>query len=1312
MEIATQFDSSITLKYKYGNYFQVPIKYLYKDKDELKPIRELLLTTMDQYPSISKGLTAIYNFLMEHSVDILASEFVGYYVLVSEQSPETVFPSIVEFLSEIDKKNDIENVNKLRDTIFSVQTEIGQQLKKENDGYETIVNDQAELEQLKEIETTEPIIERSIVQYKVWRKAPVDVDIKEWRNKYGTIFPKDGIELFDQAIPSFAVPLVQYNNEDEKPIYRIYHGSSETDDTPDYDILFQLSQYSQPDVLHITVCSLEDKLQKRSELKHDSYIHCTLSLGTGILTVPSPYEKGGISRMKRYILTAFPDMDLELIDEDQIKGNFMLGGIKLCEMSLYYLIQNEPLFGKYLYIDESDGSRAEKKRINMHFKSPGYDLLDDGHPEKVSSLTATFGAMDEEFEDIAPIPTIAGKADFVRLSVSRVKSIQTLNLFIRIFSRLMGQYQEVKSDIEMAIRETLPFSCPEEVVEDGFTTTVTTTTTTTTKRTGKGKKQTESKIKNLERKAPDIYISDVSRFVSVCPAQPIIIQPDEIKEWEDMKIRSHRGGMVKRTVLKFPPEGKEQFYFVCPSDYRPFPFLKSNSLENSGMYPFIPSCQAKETNLDEELQEYTLALKNPALKKKKVGEDIAKKYFGTTSKFQDVGRKARIPDSLSNLLRTGVEPRKGMENFFSRVGMPQTPNSLIHCILYSLQYPEYMELKTPDEQEELAQTVRNDLLNRVHPSIFKQELFDLLESEIAKNFQNPNVFLDPYLYYRGLEEYFNINIFVFNLDRPLHPIPEVMDNEEGPSIEIPRYNLMHIRPNRERNTVLIVKHLGSAGEKPHCEAIVSGFMPKIDDECDECGDIEPENVEFKTMFPPGGMDEILFSLINKFMRHYVWDYPLIAVDPLLTPLEVRDCPFSVEDWEQVFKSKKLIGQRIDLYGKTRELAFEFKKSVVIVLIPPSQPLNLPIINKQYPPISEKTVRELFGPPSEITKNGLWYPVIDYSNGLFCPCVVKSKPTLSIIEPIGNNIQQEKRIENPVSDIRNVKRWASILLQLIIWLWKLGDGTKEFLDFEQWWNIWVIEDDSDERGSIGPNDIKRIYRLPNVLTTEEGLHALFDLDIWSPYFQSNSIHLYPKLYRQTFEYLKKYQTTIEGLKWADLPPATYLEDLYVLDTDFEFRPKSVVFTETSHLKEWLKTQKQHEFSSSMVPIHTRLDLDIGTMSQPYLYQDTAKKMYIIQNVRNGELSRVFNLLTTWYQKKINLGYECPPYVYEDTIVETSQQIVELNISHIIYGISSNETAVPISVFLTDEDKEKGDEAIIYYQMLKFSDTSYAGMIPIF
>src|SRR5207245_247431 len=96
--------------------------------------------------------------------------------------------------------------------------------------------------------------------------------------------------------------------------------------------------------------------------------------------------------MVRRVQEALPSLTLGPTQEVRVAGEFDIYGVSLVEPILLDMLLNQPLMSTYLYIDESLKDYAEKKRLNIHYKSlsdPTVETDSEVEAEGKSSLTLT-----------------------------------------------------------------------------------------------------------------------------------------------------------------------------------------------------------------------------------------------------------------------------------------------------------------------------------------------------------------------------------------------------------------------------------------------------------------------------------------------------------------------------------------------------------------------------------------------------------------------------------------------------------------------------------------------------------------------------------------------------------------------------------------------------------------------------------------------------------------------------------------------------------------------------------------------------------
>ena len=86
-----------------------------------------------------------------------------------------------------------------------------------------------------------------------------------------------------------------------------------------------------------------------------------------------------------------------------------------------------------------------------------------------------------------------------------------------------------------------------------------------------------------------------------------------------------------------------------------------------------------------------------------------------------IGALSGTVHSILTRIREGSEPL--------RIGIPKSPNSVLHAILTALESEDYINAT---DQEAYVQWLRHHILTEIRPEIFKQELYDMSPEAIAR----------------------------------------------------------------------------------------------------------------------------------------------------------------------------------------------------------------------------------------------------------------------------------------------------------------------------------------------------------------------------------------------------------------------------------------------------------------------------------------------------------------------------------------------------------------------------------------------------
>lgn len=1140
-----------------------------------------------------------------------------------------------------------------------------QELDKERILYEKIIAIQDDLSKVTPLETSDIKFTTSDEVYQVV--------FKNTKNKPQII---DGLDIFVSSIASVHLPFIQYNGEEE-PLIKVYKGLSEDNDKVPLNFVLQdVDRNDRNDTFFITIHMNEENVTNSQNAYYKTYY----SITKGTINIPSKEDPAIKKRIISRFLEAFPNLDLIDPVETKVEGEFSITGMVIDTEVLHILTINDPTISAYLYIDESGAPFCEKKRFSMHYRSDNFEDIEDEDEDNeinnFSSATITFPLLSESNFQKSKLSEETGREKIQKNKVHiRVKDRKVLNQFMVIFPRLMVIYMDRKA----AVIENLK-QITSEVGENKMKAAIKPTVI-------------HSKIKQLKTLAPEIFEDVRSEKGSVysrkceCPAQPIIIADDEIQSWKNKPVILPNKQVVDRIILDFPPNAEKKYHFVCPNDDYYYPYGISNAgSSNEKDFPYIPCC-AKTDKSKERLKNFEIIKQNPPAEK--IIPKSKEKYHTKSIKPQEPGRYGTLPKSLISLLQVGF---KGVNYDFNHFGVIKSPSSFLHCLCVSVQDKKYDALINQTDREKYVLEIRKNMAKTLNLTIFKQEMYNYDQEQIRNMLIDPKVFLDPHLFYRGLEEYFNVNIYVFNPEGPANKIENFTEETEGPVLEIPRCIITHIRNSRpDRKTVIILKY----PDFNQCELIISrgetmGELTVENEDEEECCVDKPEKRNKYGLVPKVmgtgfiynfdyNMEKVLYTSISNILSTYSISYPYIPQkyqndeeETFISPdqINIHHNLFPSINWHNFLNNVQIIGQKVDSYGKLRILQINYNNHIITLWVLPSQPLNLPIIN-EITSTTEDIAIKLLGTPSGITSEGVWFPIMDYKYAIFIPCSVHHKPESEVPPP---PIKATKiNFQGPVDELRNKQRMASILIQLLWYLWRV-EGKTKLID---WWNKYVVKDDNVVADF--PTNIVRI--LPKV---DNSFKAILSFHKWWPtYFHNDGkVHLYSKLYDTCLSYLEREAVMTDGL---DLEPPEKLVGLYIWLSDFPNYPKTLLFNQKITYLDWLKSnQYSKEFNVIMNEFSVESELGL----EPLLYHKD-QNMYIIQNVKNGELSRALALSLAWKQTGINRGYDVDP-------------IASINIAHIVYSISKDELIVAV------EDKTGGHND--YLEVL-FTGNRYIGLLKL-
>ena len=1240
----TPFDNEISILYKWVRYFNIPVKLIIIST-EIKVNYEKTIYT-NGVEKIQNLIQYGYNLSRIHGElsDKLELEYIiMLYALLSIQN-KMLLSNIINEINQLYENLDIHD--RIKDEI---------ELKLILDDWKNNIT--ADLKNnLLDLDDLEAI-HNELSRYQEILVSPIKVDhviIKAVPVLKSTNKPPqlaDEMDLFDKSIPSNDIPFIRYNrrpNGKKNELFKLYRGKT-VEEMPNYDIIIpNTSQSNNINTFYMTIWSGKGTLYKTTK---ESYMIGKYNIDDNILTVKTPIEEGIdqntiISKIEK----SFP-ITINNVTETGISGEFYLYDLDINYIYLVDMIINTELMSSYIFVKETNNSYAEKQQLKIYYKSfSGFveeeEKITEGYivnPSSVSiSLTQSYAHGGEIITTQSPTGPIKYRLThnlpYVRVKITQAESIKVANQFSKIFSRLMQFYKAEKANTERLFISFIPEI--NSLITKPFT---------TLNKSG-GRKGTDSKIERLKETAPDLFVNGYARKCQ-CILQPISIPPEEIEAWKN-KTFLYKEIMKERQVMPFPPINPK-WTFVCPNDSAPFPGVKFNTnLSNKDIYPCVPCC-FKDNQIDPNVNSnYNKCYREKSLKKQKLL--IKDKQKIKTDKILPPGRHGFLPKSIFDLLSKYSD--KSVDVI--RIGVPNSVNSILHSVSIAIRDTSYISLQTYKEKEDYVSNIRNIISSKTLPNLIKQEMYDFTDDEIIEQLSNPKNFLDPNLFYRAIEESYNINIYVFSPSKK-------KDISSLGSLEMPRFKLFHSRsPRPKRTAVLLFRTWGAKSDflnYPQCELIV---------------DRDDNNNKTVTNF---GLDMniLLQNTMATIKRNITWELTPQKVKP--TKIIARDNIYSRENYFTML-GKLPTQQIVDGYGKARAFIFPSENENITVIIPSSQPENLPTGNITRANVN--TVVSIFGKPGSITKNnnmtdGLWYKVLDLNYGIYIP-IISTEQYIDI--EIGPNNPLVERGKQVVQRIRKIRKDLEYIIQIILWLYLLSKmDIKSFVTQYIFIGKDYVEDSSTVYNLSGLN-----RKFPIVESVDEGISQLILLV--PTLFKENRLYLYSqKFFDGLFYHLEKYDKE-RMPKNNKIPTVINIYDLS--EEDFTHQRHVAIFTDEKDMKTWINSLDKLSFKNIIIEDH--LNISNALRTEPYIYMAPTGNIYLIQNVIGGSQKRALNVAYNWYLHKINTGHRTLKFNTDIPV-------------NVVYGISP--ALAPIII------ENNAGKSTQYLQILLYGSDQYSAMLPL-
>lgn len=1234
----TPFDNEISILHKWARYFQIPIRLIIiKTKIRGDKEETIYTNSVQEIQNLSQDKLTLEDIEKELIEYLETEDIVMIYFLSKQQDPS--------LLSEINRLYQQKGIEPIQDfpELLLMLSDWRNNVKKDLD------NDMLNLENL-------DIIHEELGKYSEVLYSPIKVDqvtIKASPSLKTGIKPNvdDGLIIFNQSVPSYDVPFIRYNGSSgtKTELFKLYRGRTD-EEMPNFKIIIPpSSQSNKDDSVYFTVWS--GKGDVNNAIK-ESYLKGFYNIPKNLLTIKTPNEEDiNQETIIKKMEQAFP-ISIKDVTETGISGEFFMFDLDINDIYLVDMVVNTELMNSYLFVKETNTPYAEKKQLKIYYKSfRGFveeeEKVAEGYIVNPSSVTVSITQNRASGGEIVNVIMgdetkkfrLTHGLPYIRAKITQAESLDAANQFVKIFSRLMQYYKKEKGNIERLYSGFIPELTQTSERE------IRITVKQSTGKKGAG----DSKIERLKEVAPDLFVHGYARKCQ-CVFQPIAIPPDEIQSWQDNTFM-YKDVLRKRQVMSFPPDNPK-WNFVCPNDSAPFPGVKMNKdLENKDIYPCVPCCFKDDQMDPASNSNYNECFRGKPKKPDQAVEGAKDTHKIKTDKILDPGRYGYLPKNITDLLMKYSDKAIDMV----RMGVPHSVNSLLHCLSVALQDTIYSSLNY-EQKEVYVGNLRRTIVSQTLPNLIKQEMYDFSDTEILDQLSDQTLFLDPNLFYRAIENAYNINLYVF---QP----PNRDDSNSLGSFAMPRFKLFHARsPRPEKRSVLIFRTLGAESDSlkyPQCELIV---------------DRDETNNRNINSFG-GDMDTLLHNALVKLNRTVTWE--LVQERNIVA----RENIYSRVNYFYML-NKLPNKQIIDGYGKVQAFIFTIRESEMTVIIPSTQPENLPTgtvtrVNIDLP-------IGIFGEPKAVTKfndkvDGVWYQVLDLEFGLYVPVNptdryqdLKEGPSNPLVEEGTEVIQR----------LRKLKRDLDIITQTVIWLFLLSK-----MNISDFANKYIAI------GNISGGDSSKIYnfsglglKFPMVATVEEGIKAL--KEIAPSLIHDDKVFLYSqKFFDGIIYHLEKYNKERKP-RDSKIPSVIHYSD--ITEEDFIHSRRTAVFIGESDMRTWLNSLDKLSFKN--IIIENELNISNGLRIEPYLYNAPTGNIYVIQNVVGGDKLRAINVAYNWYVNKINSGHSSDPFKDVNNVP-----------IFVVYGISPALSPVVI-------ENHAGD-SIQYLQLLSYGKDQFAAMLPL-
>lgn len=1017
----------------------------------------------------------------------------------------------------------------------------------------------------------------------------------EYREKRKFIPNEPNAELgdlfFADIVLSENVPIIQYN-KGKKENFKVFSNEVNV-----RKILEKKQKTNIRDAIQMFIWIPDPNIEERISNPLVVSLHSVIYILSRNIIIVDESNPNILEHVRK----AIPFLELQNRRETKIRAKYdIITNTIISKHAFYDFIMTFPIANIFLYTEEKIMSSNIKSRIDIHYRSiSDGQIFSSGYYTNAASVSFTISnrVMDRDRTlrtNNSKLARVKEGDNLISINITRANSRIVLDEFIKIFHVLMNLFirnqnklDVVYSSLIRGYRKLNSLNAELNKLTQGKK------KTSLVSRSKPSKKiHTDDYIRKLDELHPELTKSgDISRRVAP-NLRPKVIEESEVKEY---KAKGYQ-------VMKYPRE--RPMYFVSTNKSKPYVGLKIDKSDPRILYP---CCYAKDNKV-----------KGKVYYKWLHGEEITRTRKTTkplkTDGVLEYGGQGELPSSLGEVLHVQYPRIK-----FLRYGVNIGNRSFIDCLCDIF--------NVPNNKKFIAK-----VLAKVNLYVCAQEAYGIGKSmiELRAILNDKDAFVDPLLFYRLFEEYFGINIYIFDIP--------------GGDIAIPYHRVYHSHFERkERKCLVLLRNFGAEVDgllNPNCELMGT---KSFDED-------EPKFLSRK------------FS--QYFHRILSESYQTFTSLSKNDEKEIHRNLYYYSDFISMIPYPA-VAQRIDDNGKAISFDFRYDEegSHFTIICFPIQPVNLPISRRKPYVIKNSKIIKKFELPSAYSTDkegkldGYWYKSMDFDYAFFIPytgrviewtVVGENQESKRVIELPKGPVSPVSRGDNIITKTLSILRNAKIIYEICRYLFEVyyydvhrrtdivdvaESFAQKFFDTEKTsdYSLLGLEkfmpfvkaqalSRKKKETQIETNCCERTIRKFNVPSLiEDGKIIIYNQD----------------MYQGLLARLRAHFSEIQGMKIL-LPNEesnsgeyrinNIIPDFYQNIYDYDLSSDVLVFSDEQELYKWYNNN-----NNLMVKDEIERELTVN----PYIYKQN-NKMFIVQGTMNGTLGEALYIAQIWKTERINQG----------------------------------------------------------------------------